>query len=338
MNTAPRILSGPSREQGLILIVVLWVLLAISLLAVSFSASIRTEVDAARAVVDQKQSYYIARAGMEYALYRILETQSAFFQARQNQRPEMEDLPEVLRGQTSLKFGAGQADVEIIDETGKLNVNLAPDFLIFNLLIMLGIPPDQADVITDSIEDWKDPDDLIKPFGAESDYYMGLEEPYRAKNGFLDVPEELMLIQGVTPEIYYGRKGLTEAGEAVEYYGLQKYITTFSNINRINVNSAPLPVLAAIPEMTVETAQQIIQLREEMPLTNISEVSARIPGLSGEAQGFLSNLRTNIYTLISLGRIDNSKVTSRIRAVVRVDGSGRKGYAVLYWNESNTEL
>ena len=63
-------------ERGAVLLVVLWVVLAMSLLAVSFSATIRTEVDAARYLVEQKQAYYMARAGMEYAVYEILRTQS----------------------------------------------------------------------------------------------------------------------------------------------------------------------------------------------------------------------------------------------------------------------
>jgi hypothetical protein len=36
--------------------------------------------------------------------------------------------------------------VEIIDETGKINLNLAPPHLIYNLLIMVGAQPDEAEV------------------------------------------------------------------------------------------------------------------------------------------------------------------------------------------------
>lgn len=330
---------GMRRDRGAILIVVLWVLLALSLIALSFAASIRTEVDAARNVVQQKQSYYMARAGIEYAIYRVLETQSAFYQAQQQaQNPGLQEIPDVLRGSVSLNLADGGADVAIGDESGKISVNGAPPNLIYNLLLMIGVPGPTADVITDSIQDWIDPDDLVHDFGAESDYYLGQNNPYPAKNGPIDVPEELLLIRGVTPEIYYGIKTKSENGEPIELYGLQKYLTTFSNARQINVNSAPVPVLAAIPGLNYKVAVAIAQLRSEQPLTDPGQIGERIPGISGEALGFLSVAPTNVFTINSLGHVNGSKVVNRIRTVLRIDGRGPKGYSVLYWNESNTEL
>ena len=330
---------GSLREpqcRGVVLVMVLWVLLAMSLLALSFSASIRTEIDATRNVVDQKQSYYLARAGLEYALYKIMESQMAFAQAQQA-RDQFEFSFQVATGSLSLQLASGGADVEIIDETGKMNVNVAPGHLLYNLLIMIGVEPQEADVITDSIEDWRDPDDLYRPNGAESDYYQSLENSYLPRNGPLEVVEELLLVQGVTPEIYYGQKGVTDTGERVEYYGLQKYLTTFTRTPQINVNSAPLPVLAAIPGLDYDKAVEIHNLTSAGPILNTGEIAQRIPGISTEVLRYLSALRSPIYTLVSDGRLRGSTVISRIRAVVQI-GTGQKGYAVLYWNEANLEL
>jgi general secretion pathway protein K len=325
-------------EQGAVLLLVLWVLLAMSMLALSFSAAIRTEVNAARNTVDQKQAFYLSRAGIEYAAFKIIEAQSAFSQAQQALDQGFEGISPVQSGLVMLELEEGGAEVEIIDETGKININLAPGHLIYNLLITVGVGAGEADIITDSIEDWRDPDDYNRANGAESDYYLSLPEPYRAKNGFLDVPEELLLVRGITPEIYYGRKGLGPSGERVEYYGLQKYLTTFTTINRINVNSAPVAVLAAIPGLDYEAALRIEAMRQGGPITNVTEIMERIPGLPMEATSYLSTFRSSVYTLVSHGRVRDSAVTSRIRTVIRVDQGGRKGYSVLYWNESNIEL
>jgi general secretion pathway protein K len=324
--------------KGVVLLVVLWVMLAMSMLALSFSASIRTEVDAARNVVDQKESYYLARAGVEYAIYKVIEAQTAFARIRQQQEGGPQSIPPVLTGFIGLEMGRGGVRVQIIDETGKMNVNLAPGYLLYNLLIMIGLEEREADMIADSIEDWRDRDDLHRLNGAESNYYQGLPEPYLAKNGLFDVPEELLLVQGITPEIYYGRKGTTEDGAQVEYYALQKYLTTFTTINRINVNSAPLPVLAAIPGLDFDVAAQIVGMRQEAPIANVSEISERIPGIPTEATRLLSTVRSNVYTLVSDGYLTDSEVIGRIRCVVRVDPASPKGYVVLYWNESNIEL
>ena len=183
------------------LVVVLWVLVAFSMLALSFSAAVRTEVNAARNTVEQKRSYYFARAGVEYAIYKVLESQSAFFQSQQRLEGQIGQGPPAPLNYVNLELADGGADVEIIDETGKINLNLAPPHLIYNLLIMVGAQPDEADTITDSIEDWRDPDDLYRPNGAELDYYQSLDPPYFPKNGPFDVPEELLLVKGVSPEV-----------------------------------------------------------------------------------------------------------------------------------------
>ena len=214
-------------EKGAVLLLVLWLIVAMSLLGLSFSRSIRVEVTAARNVVDQKVGYYLARAGIEYAVFRILQTQSAFSLTRQRQEQGLDqEVPDVLAGETSIQLPNGSADVEVIEETGKINLN-APlgetySNMIYNLLIMVGMDPVEADSITDSIIDWRDEDDFTSPNGAESDYYQGLEKPYLAKNGFFDVSDELLLVQGITPEIYYGRKGTTEDGQRIEYFGLRR--------------------------------------------------------------------------------------------------------------------
>ena len=325
-------------QRGAVLIVVLWVILAVSLLALSFSASIRTEVDAARNVVEQKQAYYLARAGIEYAVYEILRTQSAFYRSQTGQGLGLDTIPPALRGFLSLKLTGGSAEIRLIDESGKININAAPDHMIFNLLLMIGVEPEQADVITDSIIDWLDPDDLVRPCGAESEYYLSLDEPYPAKNGFFDVPEELLLVRGVTPEIYYGRKGMSETGDPVEFYGLQNHVTTFGGGTQINLNSASVPVLGAVPGLDFSAATLIAEMRGEAPFLNPNELTDLFPGLSTDTLSYLGIGSSNVFTIRSYGRLEGSRVTSQIRSVIQIGARSAKGYSVLYWNESNTEL
>ncbi|MFQ5739464.1 MAG: general secretion pathway protein GspK [Acidobacteriota bacterium] len=330
-------------QSGAILLIVLWALVAMSLLGLSFSGAIRTEVEAARNVVDQKQSYYLSRAGIEYAVFKILESRSSLFRPQPGRQGRNREIPPPLEGPLRLDFPEGSVTVRIIDEAGKINLNMVArsdelSNLIYNLLVMIGVEEHQADVITDSIYDWLDEDDTYRPNGAEDDYYLSLEEPYRAKNGLFDVPEELLLVQGVTPEIYYGRKGLNEKGEHADLYGLQNYLTTFTRSSQININSAPVAVLAAIPIIDYTTAIQIYNMREEAPIRDMTEVMERIPGLPTDIARFLSAQPSNVYTLVSEGQLNGSKVVSRIRCVVQVDGLGPKGYSVLYWNEADTEI
>lgn len=324
--------------SGAVLIVVLWILLATSMLALSFAASVRTEVNAARNMIEQKKSYYLSRAGIEYAIYKVIESQQIWLPNQRIQQGQLEALAPDLNGTVALRMSTGTVQVKIGDETGKINVNLAPSHLIYNLLVLVGLDQPKADVITDSIGDWRDADNLYRSNGAESDYYQSLEVPYLAKNGVFDVPEELLLVRGITPEVYFGRKGLTDVGERVEYYGLQKYFTTFTTINRINVNSAPLAVLASISELDYESASRIDVLRQGRPFQNITEIFEAIPGVSTNLASVLSTNRSNIYSLVSDGRVTGAEAVNRIRCVIRINPTAPKGYSVLYWNESNLEL
>lgn len=326
------------KEIGSVLVMILWVLSAMGLLALSFSKSIRTEVDVARNVMEQKQSYYLSRAGIEYAIYKILDSQNSFTQAQNYQNEDLKLVPNISMDTVNLSMSNGIARVEIVDESGKLNLNMAPEHLIFNLLIMVGLGEIQANIITDSIEDWRDQDDVLQPNGAENYYYQSLPNPYLPKNGLFGVPEELLLVRSISPEIYYGRKAMTERGERMEWYGLQKYFTTFTSANRINVNSAPLAVLAAIPGINYQTAVRIRTMVQDLPVVRLSQIIERIPGIPTESTSYLSTVPSNFYTLVSDGQLRNSSSINRIRSVVRVDGTSKTGYTLLYWNESNLEM
>jgi general secretion pathway protein K len=62
----------------------------------------------------------------------------------------------------------------------------------------------EKDIIVDSILDWRDNDDLRRLHGAEDEYYQSLPDPYRAKNDDFESVEELLLVKGITPEIFHG--------------------------------------------------------------------------------------------------------------------------------------
>src|SRR4029079_2961284 len=119
----------------------------------------------------------------------------------------------------------GRFGVRLAGEDGKipLNVDLTGDegamyrelvkFVITNLVrggnATTGVDKEtetQISEITDSIIDWRDCDDEAGLNGAESDYYLGLARPHRAKNGFFDSPEKLRANRGATPRSVSGHR------------------------------------------------------------------------------------------------------------------------------------
>lgn len=116
------------------------------------------------------------------------------------------ELPEMPIEQGSLR-------IRIYDENAKINLSiLANEFVDSTMyytitqrfFMNMGLPLDLADAIID----WVDIDDARFPYGAESaDYYQNLKSPYKAKNNAMDSINELLLVKGITPEIFYGMGG-----------------------------------------------------------------------------------------------------------------------------------
>src|SRR5690606_24881836 len=123
-------------------------------------------------------------------------------------------------------------------EGSKLNLNTAT-------AEMLELLPNMTPEIAAAIVDWRDGDDDPSPYGAESQSYQMLDEPYNVKNSDFESPEELRLVLGVTPQILYGedtnRNGILDPNEDdgdATYppddrdgkldAGLIEYVTTFT--------------------------------------------------------------------------------------------------------------
>jgi hypothetical protein len=64
--------------------------------------------------------------------------------------------------------------------------------------------PGATEEAVDAVIDWRDSDDDPGTYGAESEYYQTLPEPYEAKNDVYDSIEELLIVKGMTLDILYG--------------------------------------------------------------------------------------------------------------------------------------
>lgn len=101
------------------------------------------------------------------------------------------------------------------------------------------------------------------------------------------------------------------------------------------MNSAPLPVLLSVPEMTLQAAQMIYERRKTKPFMTTAELMRDIPVNLGTALSRLSTTRTGVFTLSASARAANSKARRVIRAVISLERGGENApYQTLYWNEN----
>ncbi|MBL8818695.1 MAG: general secretion pathway protein GspK [Planctomyces sp.] len=69
--------------------------------------------------------------------------------------------------------------------------------------------PGMTEALADSILDWIDADEDAREYGAESEYYLALNQPYRAANSIPQHLEELLYVKGVTRQHLFGTNGIS---------------------------------------------------------------------------------------------------------------------------------
>jgi general secretion pathway protein K len=332
----PPMLHGRRDARGVILIALLWIITILSVIALSFSRETFVEVATARNARDLVDSYYIARAGIAMTTYQLYQK---IYMTQQTGLPSLEAQPDAIdMGKVTGQFGDGEYEVDIQDESGKISLITLQEAQLRNLVQGIGITEPDASIIVDSILDWRTPGPIARPNGAKDDYYQSLSPSYSIwpDGGRMKAVEELLLIRGVTPEYYYGKREKLPDGQIVDRYGLSKYLTVYSSGQRINVNSAPLPVLLSIPGMPPGAAQAIYERRQLKPFASWDEINREIVPNPGPAiLGYISWTRTAIFTLNASAHRLNSKARRVIRAVVRINNPGsQEKYTTLYWNEN----
>ncbi len=214
--------AGRRNPKGVALIMVLWVITILSVIVLEFCFAMRTEVNIAKNFKEEVQTHAFAEGGVQRAIAELIyKNDGKIQQMRKTLKPE-EVPPEKREWVTdgrpyTLSFDQGQCEIKITGEAGKVNINTVSEATLRKIIGQMGVEEDVRDIVTDSILDWIDADDFYRVNGAENDYYRSLKEPYDCKNGPLDSIEELLLVRGVTPTLFYGKKEAEERRGRTEY-------------------------------------------------------------------------------------------------------------------------
>jgi general secretion pathway protein K len=310
-------------QSGIALIMVLWVLAILMVIVFSFSFMVKSDTLSTLSFKGGNERRLLAEAGLERAIMELV-----YRNTYKDQTVELEGREVWKTDGTPYtgKLGSGYYTVRITDESGKIDINKMTDSsaIIFKgLLTNLGVSGSDADIVADSIMDWRDADDFTRIHGAESDYYQSLQNPYKAKNADFETLEELLLVKGVTPEILYGSNNKK---------GLIDFITIWSNVESVNVNAAPKEVLAALPNMTPEIAEAIITYRQNKEIKGIEEIQGIVGGNYQAMAQYISVSGTDVFTIDSSGGKENEKGVYAIRATVMLTtGTDEKTHTFIYY-------
>lgn len=305
------------QDGGVALVLVIWVIVVLIAIVGEFSYSMRTEINITRNFKEEEQAYQLALAGIETAKAEIMLTADISRMYLNDDGvlvldPD-KDLPE--RKET---LGNGKFEYTVTDEDGKMNLNTETPIHLRNLLTNAGLETEDIDTIADSIMDWRDPDDLHMLNGAEDDYYESLEVPYSSKDANFDSALELLLVKGVTKDIFFGTKPdvQDDKEEKPAYDGIGKYFTVYGS-GQINVRSAPRAVLEAI--WGPDYANNTMALRAE---------GVAVPAMQG------AKVTSDYFTIVSTGYNMDGTIKRTVKTVLQ---RSEDILDTVYWNDNYIE-
>ena len=323
-------------ERGIALFLVLWIMALLTVIAGEFCYAIRTEVNITRNFKEETQTYYIAEAGLFWAIGELVVNE---YVPREVKAPADKEEQEDIRWRINtdipaIPFGDGQFKVERENESGKVNLNRAGAALLKMMLNNFEIDDTNKNIIVDSIMDWRDKDNFHRANGAEDEYYLALPEPYKCKNGDFTSIEELLLVRGVTPEIFYG--GLKDM---VAVYQDKETGSESDNLrraefdfNRININAASPRMLRALPRMTDDMVQEIIKYRGGKDFRSLADLQLIVGSdIYAAIWPYITLSLSPYYTIKSVGMLKESQTRQGVQAVVKIDRKLIKGYEIIQW-------
>jgi general secretion pathway protein K len=306
-----------TNQRGIALIVVILMISIIVALTIQLNRDMRAEMYDAVNLSDQTRLRYVAESGIYAANALLLADKNAF-----DSLAEEWANTEMLSLKSEQYFDNASFRLAIEDEGGKICINKLVSGNAYNvpvremLLRLLTGPQfrlddDVAGDILDAIKDWIDGD-------ADA---TGRSQEDSAKNAPLDCIEELLMIRGVSRELFYGSE---------LFYGLSRCLTVFGD-GKININTAPIPVLLALStQMTGEGAAALDKYRRDEK-NSVADpgwynVVPEAAGMNIPADSITT--RSDVFQIRAVGV--QGRMTRQITSIVSRD-AGRTKVAILAW-------
>ena len=320
-----------SGARGGALLAVLWLSAALAAIAFSLANTVRGETERASTAVDGLRSQYLATGALRRAILYM------DWGRRHPDNPRFKPTGPVY----PFEFPGGQAMVEVIPETAKLNINTSKPEDLFRLLVNLGLDPGQAQEIVAAIVDWRSPPTQgVSPFDA---FYASLRQPFRAPHAPFQEIEELLAVKGVTPDLFYRSWERTPEGAPRRFYsrtGLRDCVSVFGATDRFDVNTAAPAVLAAagVPPDGVAALVEQRRVRAFQTLGDLAPF-AQVAGAGFPRLGVgghsIFTLRATARLRLKNGQLSDMRRT--VAALVKFMPPGfDSSYHILRWYDNVT--
>jgi len=325
-----------NQNNGIAVIVCLTVISILVASAFEIHKSMRSHVFSTATSKDMTTLSYMASSGIHAAIALLVkDRKESDIDTVQENWANPDEIKKYL---TEIPFDNGKIDVILTDIRSLIQTNAIvlfpegreannPQMFLWDRFLTYMITGEESfdeiepRTIITSIKDWLDSGDadaITGLTGAESDYYQDLEPPYFCKNGTISHKDELLLVRGITPELYYGTKGRPGISDYITVQGMTGGENgKFTYNGKININTAPLPVLAAIlPSENSDLAKEILDYRIEMSESSyINDLSdpvwyRNVPGCGDiTIDPKLITTSSDLFQIKSTATLSNKKLT-----------------------------
>lgn len=324
------IINKLSERRGVALITTLMIIALLVAVVVEFNRIAIADIDVSKNFGDEKKILFTTISGVN-AIKELLGF-DALYSESDTLLEEWASSRAYFVSATAM-LDEGEVEGEIVDEDGKINVNsLINEKGKFNqaqkafwerLLSQsrFALSEEEINTIIYGVKDWIDKDDEITGiYGAEDYFYRS--KGYHCKNSLLNNIDDLLLINGVNADIFYGNQ---------ERSGIRPYFTVYGG-PAININTAPLPVLMALSDnMTDDIAMEMDTFRKDdanKPLLKESGWHKRVWPFEKPLPKGLLTTTSNFFTVHIRGKLRES--VKEIRTVIF---RSKAVTSVVYWQE-----
>jgi general secretion pathway protein K len=285
-----------NRENGVALVVVLWMLVLLAVMAVGFASSARSDLLMVHNQYEAARARAIADAGVSLAIMGLLDPSPTTVWHRDGTS-------------ASLNYNDGIIALSIQDEAGKIDLNAASAALLTNLLDVVGADQSRSAEIAMAIEAWKATHRPLQGSGqSDSASTSGVAPP---QQGFQTI-EDLRLVPGVTPALFAK---------------IAPFVTVYSHTAAIDPLTAPLAVLSSVPDANPRMLQAIVAARA---------LAVPVPGtlpMLNDRLGIEPRPRFQTLTIRSTGTISDGTAFIR-EAVVLLSGDAKQPFRFLTWRQA----
>lgn len=244
-----------SSQRGTAIVVALFVMALVAAAAVAMMSRLHVDIRRTESLLNSNQAYLYAQGSIAWAIDTL---NNNLQQQKPNQLIDKIPIASKVDEQNGFRIQS-----IIYDAQARFNINnltsddYPNDFLRLLKTVDPKIDNATAMKITRAAHDWI----TNQPQGNEIDnFYAKSVPPYSAPHRLMAHASELILVQGMTPELYAK---------------LKPYIIALPETTRININTADIPVIMSLsPTLVAESAKIITDYRQLTPFTDPAKLQA----------------------------------------------------------------